>query len=219
MRKTEKGISWPCCAKRMTESGRESKNEPANRKTRAKNKAELAAYRDFAAWAAEELPGFVPPAGTPVLFGEALYLLPSTEPLPIDGLKVPRAGLHLAHLKKNRVEPAHALAMALAPEQAKQRLLLEADGPEAAAYLRGETLPVAADLPRLDARDGGRPSGGVGQSQRRAAEKSLSERTPPILIPKGTRSLTNERYLEGLSASLQGTFVLYIRYSIKTSSI
>ncbi|KHF37416.1 Ribosomal RNA small subunit methyltransferase F [Paenibacillus sp. P1XP2] len=80
------------------------------------------------------------------MFGEALYLLPSTEPLPIDGLKVPRAGLHLAHLKKNRVEPAHALAMALAPEQAKQRLLLEADGPEAAAYLRGETLPVAADL-------------------------------------------------------------------------
>ncbi|WP_339321549.1 RsmF rRNA methyltransferase first C-terminal domain-containing protein [Paenibacillus sp. FSL W8-0194] len=113
---------------------------------KGKNKAELAAYRDFASWAAEELPGFVPPAGTPVLFGEALYLLPSTEPLPIDGLKVPRAGLHLAHLKKNRVEPAHALALAIAPEQAKQRLLLEADGPEAAAYLRGETLPVAADL-------------------------------------------------------------------------
>jgi len=127
--------------------------EPAgeHRKTRkpldkGKNKAEQAAYRDFAAWAAEELPGYNLPDGIPVLFGESLYLLPQAEPLPIDGLKVPRAGLHLAHLKKNRIEPAHALAMVLSAEQAKRQIRLEADTPEVTAYLRGETLSVPADF-------------------------------------------------------------------------
>ncbi|MFU1797680.1 RsmB/NOP family class I SAM-dependent RNA methyltransferase [Paenibacillus azoreducens] len=104
------------------------------------------ALREFTAWAAEELPGFSLPAGAPVLFGDSLYLHPGAEPQNLSGLKIPRAGLHLAYLKKNRIEPAHALAMTLTPDQAKRHIRLEADDPQVEAYLRGETLPVLSSL-------------------------------------------------------------------------
>lgn len=107
------------------------------------------ALKAFQAWADEELPDFALPAGTPILFGESLYLLPGGELLQeqqLQGLKVPRAGLHLAHLKKNRIEPAHALAIALSPQQAAKRITLAAEAPQVSAYLRGETLQVDASL-------------------------------------------------------------------------
>lgn len=112
-----------------------------------------AAWDSFRAWAADELPAFAPPAGgTPLLFGEALYLLPSggglaLTPDHLTGLKVPRAGLHLGDVRKGRFEPAHALAMALDAAEAAPRLwTLGEDSPLVAAYLRGETLEVPADL-------------------------------------------------------------------------
>ncbi|MNM04207.1 Ribosomal RNA small subunit methyltransferase F [compost metagenome] len=112
--------------------------------------AAQSALRQFREWAEAELPGF-PVQGQPVLFGDSLYLLPpefgtSFSPDVLNGLRVPRAGLHLAHLKKNRIEPAHALAMALQPDQAERALNLASDGPEAAAWLRGESLNVPPDL-------------------------------------------------------------------------
>ncbi|MNY58287.1 Ribosomal RNA small subunit methyltransferase F [compost metagenome] len=64
----------------------------------------------------------------------------------MEGLKVPRAGLHIAHLKKNRIEPAHALAMALQPEQAARSYNLAADSQDIQAWLRGESLPVPLEL-------------------------------------------------------------------------
>ncbi len=79
--------------------------------------------------------------GTFLLFGSELYLEP--EPVPLKGLKVLRPGLHLGTLKKNRFEPAHALALSLQPEEAKSSLDLPAGCPEAAAYLRGEALPCS----------------------------------------------------------------------------
>lgn len=108
------------------------------------------AYQQFMSWSAAELPGFAG-HGVPLLFGESLYLLPEafSERLHIgilDGLKVPRAGLHIAHLKKNRIEPAHALAMALQPDQAARSYDMPADGPEIQAWLRGESLPVPTSL-------------------------------------------------------------------------
>lgn len=108
------------------------------------------AYQQFSDWAAKELPGFNG-QGSPLLFGESLYLLPEAfnERLHtglLDGLKVPRAGLHLAHLKKNRIEPAHALAMSLQPGQAARHYDLAADSPELQAWLRGESLAVPAEL-------------------------------------------------------------------------
>ncbi|AIQ52053.1 RsmF rRNA methyltransferase first C-terminal domain-containing protein [Paenibacillus sp. FSL R7-0331] len=108
------------------------------------------AYQQFLGWAATELPGFTG-GGIPLLFGESLYLLPEAfnERLHtglLEGLKVPRAGLHIAHLKKNRIEPAHALAMSLQPGQAARHYDLAADSPEVQAWLRGESLPVPPEL-------------------------------------------------------------------------
>lgn len=108
------------------------------------------ASQQFANWAAENLPGFTV-KGVPLLFGESLYLLPETfnDSLHtglLEGLKVPRAGLHVAHLKKNRVEPAHALAMALQPEQAARSYDLAADSLDIQSWLRGESLAVPAGL-------------------------------------------------------------------------
>lgn len=114
-----------------------------------------AAWESFRAWAAEELPAFQleqAVSGSPLLFGEALYLLPasrslSLSPEQLTGLKLPRAGLHLGDVRKGRFQPAHALAMALCAQEAAQRLwTLDADSPAVAAFLHGETLEVPPDL-------------------------------------------------------------------------
>lgn len=73
------------------------------------------------------------------LFGEQLYLLPEQLSVP-DALRVLRPGLHIGTLKKNRLEPSHALALALKPAQVKQKLCLDPDGEEAMEYLAGKTL-------------------------------------------------------------------------------
>lgn len=51
-------------------------------------------------------------------FGDNLYRMPERMP-GVKGLKVLRPGLHLGTLKKNRFEPAHALALALCPKDVK----------------------------------------------------------------------------------------------------
>ena len=80
------------------------------------------------------------PKGEPVLFGEQLYLMP--EAVPLKGLKVLRAGLHLGTFCKNRFEPSHALALTLSAADAVRSITLPADSPKVRAYLRGETLPL-----------------------------------------------------------------------------
>lgn len=108
------------------------------------------AFRQFQNWADAELPE-LHMNGVPILFGESLYLLPEAfagvfHPELLNGLRIPRAGLHLAHLKKNRIEPAHALAMALKQGQSSRSYNLAADAPEIKAWLRGESLAVPGDL-------------------------------------------------------------------------
>lgn len=71
--------------------------------------------------------------GIPVLFGEQLYLLPET--FPLKGMKILRPGLHLGTVKKNRFEPAHALALALKPQEASYCCNLDVQ--EAEEYLKG----------------------------------------------------------------------------------
>ena len=71
--------------------------------------------------------------GVPVLFGEQLYLLPCA--FPLKGLKVLRAGLHLGTVKKNRFEPAHALALALKASEAAAVCAMDVQ--QAQAYLKG----------------------------------------------------------------------------------
>ncbi len=77
-------------------------------------------------------------------FGEQLYLMPQDMPC-IRQLKVLRAGLHLGTLKKNRFEPSHALALALAKDGVRRSMELCPDGGESDmsvinAYLNGQTL-------------------------------------------------------------------------------
>lgn len=71
--------------------------------------------------------------GIPVLFGEQLYLLPCA--FPLKGLRILRAGLHLGTIKKNRFEPAHALALALKPSEAASVCAM--DMRQAEEYLKG----------------------------------------------------------------------------------
>lgn len=82
--------------------------------------------------------------GRHVLFADELYLLPE-QMIALSGLKVVRAGLHLGTCKKNRFEPAHALAMYLQPEEAKQCVDLAASS-EAVRYLHGETVSCDSEL-------------------------------------------------------------------------
>lgn len=71
-------------------------------------------------------------------FGDELYLVPA-EMNSLKGLKLMRAGLHLGTRKKNRFEPAHALAMAFAPKDVRQST--NCDYETAIRYLHGETIP------------------------------------------------------------------------------
>ncbi len=73
------------------------------------------------------------------LYGEQLYLLPEGVG-GLAGIRTVRPGLHLGTVKKNRLEPAHALALYLRPNQALRRYELQPDGPEIAAYLGGEAI-------------------------------------------------------------------------------
>lgn len=70
-------------------------------------------------------------------FGDMLYLMPEGIN-DINGIKVLRPGLHIATRKKDRFEPAHALAKALKPEFVRQ--YHGCSQPQALKYLHGETI-------------------------------------------------------------------------------
>ena len=58
----------------------------------------------------------------------------------VKGLKVLRPGLHLGTVKKNRMEPSHALALALKKEQVRYTADLASDGEVIRGYLNGGTF-------------------------------------------------------------------------------
>ncbi len=78
------------------------------------------------------------PAGKAVLFGQSLYWAPEELPA-LNGLKVLRPGLELGQVKKERFEPAHALALWL--NKASRMQDYPALGDEAKAYLHGDVVP------------------------------------------------------------------------------
>ncbi len=78
------------------------------------------------------------PEGKALFFGSSLYWCAPQTPS-LRGLKVLRAGLELGEVKKDRLEPAHALALWL--KDAARTVELSAQGEQIRAYLRGETLP------------------------------------------------------------------------------
>lgn len=65
--------------------------------------------------------------------------------LPPEGLRYLRTGLYLGELKKNRFEPAQALAMALKKEEFDQSLSLEKSDVRVIRYLKGETVELTKD--------------------------------------------------------------------------
>ena len=69
--------------------------------------------------------------------GEWLYAIPEGMP-DVRGLNVLRAGVQLGRLAKGRLEPAHALALSLAPGEAQEER--EVSREEALRYLGGEVL-------------------------------------------------------------------------------
>lgn len=97
----------------------------------------LAAHRDALDREICRLSDFIAGMG---LFrqGDWLYARPHNCP-ELEGLRVVSPGLCLARLGRNHIEPAHALAMTLAPDRAQRRCDL--DEASARAWLRGEALP------------------------------------------------------------------------------
>ena len=127
------------------------KNKKANRKKGrnsglSPDKTAMSLWKEFACENLKKIP-----EGTPVLFGEQLYFLPEEAAFPLEGLKILRPGLHVGTCRKNRFEPAHALALRLSKEDAafSIRLPLHSDSGtdrgsgSAEAYLRGQTIPFA----------------------------------------------------------------------------
>ena len=84
------------------------------------------------------------PEGEIVVDGDEVRLVSALAPNPakLTGVRVLRAGLPLATFGRSHIEPAHALAMALDPETARQTIDLTDE--QAASYLSGEAFPVDA---------------------------------------------------------------------------
>lgn len=99
-------------------------------------------WADYLAFAKETLR--VPLAGNYLRFGDNLYLMPEDMPS-VKGLKVLRPGLHVGTLKKNRFEPSHALALALAPGDTVHVCNLSSKDRVISAYLNGQTFPAEGE--------------------------------------------------------------------------
>lgn len=82
--------------------------------------------------------GIALPRGKAVSFGPNLFWAPEDMP-DLRGLKVLRPGLELGQIKKDRFEPAHALALWL--RDCRNSVSFGADSPQIKAYLHGEVLP------------------------------------------------------------------------------
>ena len=81
------------------------------------------------------------PEGKAIAFGQSIYWVPEEMP-DLRGLKVLRPGLELGVLKKDRFEPAHALALWL--KTAARTEDLQPESRAAQAYLRGEVIDSTA---------------------------------------------------------------------------
>ena len=81
--------------------------------------------------------------GKLVLFKDELYRLPEMCPS-LSGIKTNRAGLHIGTFKKNRFEPAHALALFLGSNQVNNTISLTYPDARIDSYFRGESIPVEA---------------------------------------------------------------------------
>ena len=98
-----------------------------------------AGEKQVAQWTsfAKEL-GISLPTGKQITFGQSLYWAPEQMP-ELRGVKVLRPGLELGQLKKDRFEPAHALALWLQDAAVKQDY--PAVSEEITAWMHGDVVP------------------------------------------------------------------------------
>lgn len=82
-------------------------------------------------------------SGNLVLFGDQLYRLPDQAP-DLSGIRVLRAGLHIGTFKKNRFEPAHALALYSGKEDVQNYISLTLSDPRSGMFFAGESFQVNA---------------------------------------------------------------------------
>ena len=80
------------------------------------------------------------PEGKMLCFGTRLYWVPEEMPA-LRGLKVLRCGIELGELKKDRFEPAHALALYL--HSCAREQVLEVGSRELEQYMNGQVIPSA----------------------------------------------------------------------------
>ncbi len=113
---------------------------PLGSNTLPKNERSL--YHDFAEKVLSEKGRDFLEAGVFTLFGTELYRMPAGA-LPLDRLKVIRSGIHVGSFLKNRFEPAHALALALSPDDFLSGVSVGMD--DSIRYMRGETLDIPAE--------------------------------------------------------------------------
>jgi NOL1/NOP2/sun family putative RNA methylase len=103
------------------------------------------AWSLFDTFVEQYIPGFDLGLGEPLLFGEQLYWLPHATDCwfhagNLKGMKVLRPGLHLGTIKKDRIEPAHSLALALSDKVKANAYDYPVSSPEIERYLHGEAL-------------------------------------------------------------------------------
>jgi len=97
---------------------------------------------NFDTWCRENLTGELPVI--PTLVGSRLYAIP--EELPdVSSLRVLHPGWWLGTAKKDRFEPAHALAMGLCVKDAGHTATLPVDSTDVLKYLHCEALPSSGE--------------------------------------------------------------------------
>ena len=149
-----KALSQAYTSQEQEEQPRKRKDKKGrNPRQSASSKEVETAWNAYVSWSSDHTDTVANGTGRPLLFGEALYVLPehAAQLLTDDrlnGLKLPRPGLHVGDWKKGRFEPAHALALALGQHEAAnmQHVSLDAETSQVAAYLRGESLPAESGL-------------------------------------------------------------------------
>ncbi len=115
-----------------------AETRPARRAGKTAPAPDVAALvRELGEYAVSALP--VSPRGARLrLEGRRLFAVPLDAP-ELDGLRALSPGLALLRVEKGRVEPEHALAMALLPDMARRAAALTEK--EALAFIAGEALP------------------------------------------------------------------------------
>ncbi len=113
----------------LRRTGEEAREEP----TPAPGEKLPKSWEEFAKDLGIRLPG-----GKAITFGQSLFWAPEGLPV-LRGLKVERPGLELGTVKKDRFEPAHALALWL--RSCAREESLAPDSREMDAYLHGNVVP------------------------------------------------------------------------------